>query len=148
MIDTPRHYLLVDDSPSDRMLAQEAFEHVSPSCTLTCIPNGQQAMNLLREGLYRPDVILLDINMPGMNGFQVLEQLKHDPEMKMIPVVMLSTSSAQSDVSAAYSLHASSYLVKSSGFEDFLKQVETFLEYWRVNRVAQAQEPQRVPPSG
>lgn len=132
----PCHYLLIDDNASDRMLAEEAFEQVCPDCTLTSVAGGREALQLLRTETFQPDVILLDINMPGMNGFQLLAELKSDPALRKIPVVMLTTSSAQGDITQAYSLHASSYLVKSSAFDAFLEQVETFLRYWRANRVA------------
>lgn len=132
----PSHYLLVDDSPQDRLLAQEAFELICPSCTLTCVGSGREALALFDDPTFGPDVILLDLNMPGMNGFEVLTALKNDPRMGRIPVVMLSTSNAQQDINEAYTLHASSYLVKSATFTEFLKQVETFLHYWQLNRTA------------
>ncbi len=76
-------------------------------------------------------MILLDINMPRMHGFEVLQALKADPRLKRIPVVMLSTSSANEDITNAYSLYASSYLVKADDFSAFLQQIEVFLAYWR-----------------
>ena len=137
MSTTPRHYLLVDDNETDRLLAQEAFADLQPDSILTCVPSGLEALDFLQSGSSLPDVILLDINMPGMNGFQLLERLKDQPQLRAIPVVMLSTSSAQQDIRQAYSLHASSYLVKSPTFDAFVGQVETFLEYWRATRVVQ-----------
>ncbi|GGK33575.1 response regulator [Deinococcus malanensis] len=131
----PYRYLLVDDNPTDTLLAQEAFGEVCPACNLTCVQSGHEALELLKAGAVKPDVILLDINMPGMSGFEMLERLKKDSELRTIPVVMLSTSNAQSDISQAYSLHASSYLVKSAAFDTFLEQVEAFLRYWQANRV-------------
>jgi len=132
----PCHYLLVDDNPGDQLLAQEAFEHLCPECTLTCVCSGEDALSLLRTETFQPDLILLDINMPGMSGFQVLEALKTDPKLRKIPVVMLSTSSSTGDVSTAYNLHASSYLVKSSGFQAFLEQIEAFVRYWKGVQVS------------
>jgi len=136
LVPLPCHYLLVDDNPGDRLLAQEAFEQLCPDCSLTCAESGEEALALLRSETFQPDVVLLDINMPGLSGFQVLEAMKADPKLRKIPVVMLSTSSASGDVSTAYNLHASSYLVKSSGFAAFLEQVETFLNYWRGIQVS------------
>lgn len=130
----PAHYLLVDDSPQDRLLAQEAFESVCPKCTLTCAASGHEALTLFDDPTFEPEVILLDLNMPGINGFEVLKALKNNPRLRRIPVVILSTSNAQQDISQAYTLHASSYLVKSANFAEFLKQVETFLNYWQLNR--------------
>lgn len=134
----PSHYLLVDDSPQDRLLAQEAFESLCPNCTLSCVGSGYKALMLLNDPTFEPDVILLDLNMPGMSGFELLKALKHDPRLGHIPVVILSTSNAQQDISEAYTLHASSYLVKSANFSEFLKQVETFLHYWQINRTVRS----------
>ena len=100
--------------------------------------SGAQALELLESGFCLPDVILLDINMPGMSGFEVLEELKRDAVFRLIPVVMLTTSSAKSDVTRAHSLHANSYLVKSVVLGEFLDQVEAFLKYWQANRVVNA----------
>ena len=85
----PRHYLLVDDAPQDRVLAQEAFEHLCPECVLTCVESGVEALELLRSPGFQPDVILLDLNMPGMSGFELLRTLKDDARLAHIPVVIL-----------------------------------------------------------
>lgn len=135
----PARYLLVDDSSQDRLLAQEAFEALCPDCTLTCVESGREALALFDDPAFDPDVILLDLNMPGMNGFEVLRVLKDNPRLVHIPVVILSTSAAQQDVSEAYTLHASSYLVKSANFTEFLQQVETFLRYWQLSRTIRIQ---------
>lgn len=134
----PHHFVLIDDSLTDQLLAREAFEHLCPDCTLVCFGSGAAALAWLRSTPVHPDVILLDINMPGMSGFEVLEQLKADPELTLIPVVMLSTSGASGDVARAYTLHASSYLVKAPGFEEFLAQIDACLGYWRLARLAHA----------
>ncbi|WP_371827089.1 response regulator [Deinococcus sp. QL22] len=81
-----------------------------------------------------PDVVLLDINMPKMNGFEVLAALKQHPRLQTIPVVMLSTSPNSEDVTQAYTLHASGYLIKSVRFQTSLKQVETFIDFWLKQR--------------
>ncbi|GGK36048.1 response regulator [Deinococcus malanensis] len=139
MASVPQHYLLIDDSATDQLLAQEAFAQLQPHSTLTCVSGGTEARELLESGSSLPDVILLDINMPGINGFQLLEWLKDQPNLRRIPVVMLSTSSAEQDVRQAYSLHASSYLVKSASFEAFVVQVEAFLGFWQATKVAHQQ---------
>ncbi|GGO40777.1 response regulator [Deinococcus humi] len=128
-----RHYLLVDDNLQDRMLAQEAFEQLRPECVLTCVGSGREALELLYRPEFQPDVVLLDLNMPGMSGFEVLTEMKQDARLVHIPVVILSTSSAQKDVELAYILHASSYLVKSVSFHDFLEQLEKVLHYWQIS---------------
>ena len=132
---TPCHYLLVDDNPTDHILVQEAFELLGPDFRLTCVQSGLQALQVLGSPELQPDVVLLDINMPGMNGFEVLEAIKRDPRLRTLPVVMLSTSGAVGDVSRAYHLFASSYLVKSPRFDVFLEQIEALLTYWQTNRV-------------
>lgn len=130
----PFHYLLVDDSLQDQLLAQEAFDQLCPECLLTCVGSGREALELLRRPEFRPNVVLLDLNMPGMSGFELLREMKSTPQLVHIPVVILSTSSAQQDVSEAYTLHASSYLVKSSSFAGFLEQLEKVLHYWQASR--------------
>ncbi|GGL78112.1 response regulator [Deinococcus aerolatus] len=130
----PFHYLLVDDSLQDQLLAREAFEHLCPECLLTCAGSGREALELLQAPHFQPDVVLLDLNMPGMSGFELLREMKSAAHLVHIPVVILSTSSAQQDVSEAYTLHASSYLVKSSSFAGFLEQLEKFLHYWQASR--------------
>ncbi|GGL86403.1 response regulator [Deinococcus aerolatus] len=132
----PRHYLLVDDNLQDRMLAQEAFELLCPACILICVESGAAALDFLQSGLVQPDVVLLDLNMPGMNGFEVLQEMKRDARLVRIPVVILTTSGVQKDIEQAYTLHASSYLVKSASFTSFLQQLERVLEYWRTSRTA------------
>ncbi|GGK33364.1 response regulator [Deinococcus malanensis] len=134
-MDSLRHFLLIDDNVADQLLAEEAFQQLCPECTLTCVTHGQTALEMLRAKVIDPDVILLDINMPGMNGFEVLQALKADPELAWLPVVMLSTSSAKADIREAYILHASSYLVKAGNFEHFLQQIDTFLGFWQKCRV-------------
>lgn len=127
--------LLVDDSPTDRFLAQEAFADQEATVDLTLCESGREALDYMhRHRGQLPDVLLLDINMPGMTGFEVLAEMKQRPQLVHIPVVMLTTSQARTDVEAAYTLQASSYLVKSPDFGAFLAQVEAFITYWRGNR--------------
>lgn len=129
---------LVDDNPIDRLLAAEALEEVCAHCTLESYDSGQAALAHLLHAKALPDVLLLDINMPGMNGFEVLTALKSDARLSLIPVVMLTTSNAATDIEQAYTLHASSYLVKAPTFTAFLSQVEAFIRYWQLNRPALA----------
>lgn len=135
----PKRFLLIDDNPHDQLLAAEAFAELCPDCQLTVANTGPHALELLRSADDLPEVILLDVNMPGMNGFEVLEALKGDARLSLIPVVMLSTSGAQDDIRAAYTLYASSYIVKARHFSEFLDQIEAFLRYWRhVNLTVRA----------
>jgi CheY-like chemotaxis protein len=125
---------LVDDNPLDRDLAGEAFEDTCPACTVEMFSSGQAALRHLRAAPRLPDVMLLDLNMPGLNGFEVLTAIKTDPRLNQIPVVMLTTSKDPGDVTRAYTLHASSYLVKAPSFPEFVKQIEAFVGYWTMNR--------------
>ncbi|MFB9992664.1 response regulator [Deinococcus oregonensis] len=124
--------MLVDDSFMDRELAREAFALMDPDTTLMAVESGSAALALLNApAAVLPDVVLLDINMPGMNGFDVLQALKQQPRLHLLPVVMLSTSSSEHDITHAYSLHASGYIVKSVAFQPFIDQVDTFLAFWK-----------------
>ena len=125
---------LVDDNPMDRHLATEAFNEVCPDCLLDLHASGEAALTALRQAETLPDVLLLDINMPGMGGFDVLTAIKHDPRLCLIPVVMLTTSSAVTDIQHAYTLHANSYVVKAPTFSAFIEQVEAFIGYWALNQ--------------
>lgn len=129
---------LVDDNPMDRLLAAEALEEVCADCTLDVYPSGQAVLDHLRTASTRPDVLLLDINMPGLTGFDVLKALKADLRLSLIPVVMLTTSNAEADIEQAYTLYASSYVVKAPTFSAFLEQLEAFIRYWRLNQPALA----------
>ncbi len=123
--------LLVDDSPADRFLAQEVFSAHGGTVSLTLTESGDTALaHLNTPDAPLPDVLLLDLNMPGMSGLDVLTEVKQSPTLHHIPVVMLTTSHARLDVEAAYALQASGYLVKSSDFGSFLQQIEAFVTYW------------------
>jgi CheY-like chemotaxis protein len=127
---------VVDDNISDLMLAEEGFATFSDQVTVTMFQSGQAVLEAMEPpDAVIPDVLLLDIHMPRMNGFDVLKAMKLDERLKLTPVVMLSTSSAPQDVTQAYSLFASSYMVKSMDFADFLQQVEAFVEFWTRNRL-------------
>lgn len=132
----PLQVLLVDDNPAARGLAEEAFSLSGQPCVVTMMESGDQALAaLLARDAVRPDVVLLDINMPGMDGFAVLEAMKAQPHLRPIPVVMLSGSSAPQDIRKAYTLHANAYLVKSVEFQTFLNQIEDFVVFWTQARL-------------
>lgn len=132
----PLRLLLIDDSLMDRHLAEEVFAGYSHLCTVTTAADGQEALAaMLTPQAQLPDVVLLDINMPGLSGFEVLTAMKAHAQLARIPVVMLTTSSHDQDITRAYTLHASSYLIKSVNFQDFVAQVEGFLEFWTKTRL-------------
>lgn len=123
--------MLIDDNPLDRALAEEAFALLKQPCTLVTMPSGIEALHVLKAAdTLLPDLVLLDINMPGMNGLAVLEKLKGHPTLKNLPVLMLTTSMADDDLRRAYALHASAYLPKAVSFEGFLTQLEGLVTFW------------------
>jgi CheY-like chemotaxis protein len=126
--------LLVEDDPGDVLMTREAFEDYKVHNQLHVVNDGEQAMAFLRqEGDYadmpRPDLVLLDLNLPRMDGRQVLDAIKSDPELSSIPVVVLTTSEAEDDVLRSYSLHANAYVTKPVDFERFIdvvRQIDDF----------------------
>jgi CheY-like chemotaxis protein len=127
--------LLVDDDPGDTLMIREAFEHNKVKNTLECVADGVQAMQYLRrEGEYanalRPDLILLDLNLPRKDGREVLAEIKGDPQLATIPVVVLTTSHAEEDVLRSYQLHANAYVTKPVDFERFIEVVRQIDEFF------------------
>ncbi len=127
--------LLVDDDPGDTLMIREAFEHNKVSNELAAVADGVQAMQYLhREGEYgdasRPDLILLDLNLPRKDGREVLAEIKGDPELSTIPVVVLTTSHAEEDVLRSYQLHANAYVTKPVDFERFIEVVRQIDEFF------------------
>jgi CheY-like chemotaxis protein len=126
--------LLVEDDPGDVLMTKEAFEHYKLRNVLHVVTDGEQALQFLRRtGGYadapRPGLILLDLNLPRLDGLEVLAELKADPVLKVIPVVILTTSQAQQDVLRSYALHANAYVSKPVDFETFMeaiRQIDSF----------------------
>ncbi len=126
--------LLVEDDPGDVMMTREAFQDHKLHNQLHVVSDGAEAMAFLRqEGEYagrpRPDLVLLDLNLPRMDGRQVLEAIKSDPELASIPVVVLTTSENEDDVLRSYSLHANAYVTKPVDFQRFIeviRQIDDF----------------------
>ncbi len=134
-IDRPVEILLVEDNPGDIRLTQEALAEVKVRHRLHVVTDGEAALEFLfRKGRYpkavRPDLILLDLNLPRRNGREVLEQIKQDPDLKLIPVLVLTTSGSPLDVRAAYSLHANSYIVKPRDLDQFWQVASAIEEFW------------------
>jgi CheY-like chemotaxis protein len=127
--------LLVEDSPGDVRLTQEAFRDADPSIHLHVASDGVEAMAFLRhQGSYshapRPDIILLDLNLPKMDGREVLAHIKSDHSLKMIPTVILTTSDAEADIAKCYQLHANCYLKKPVQLEEFEGLVKSISDFW------------------
>ncbi|GGL08493.1 response regulator [Deinococcus radiotolerans] len=138
------HALMVDDNPADCLLAQEAFELQAAQVSVKIIQDGAAALTWLRAQGARhalPDVILLDINMPGLSGFEVLAAIRADLTLRHLPVVMLTTSDRPQDIDQAYELIVSSYLVKQPEFSGFVVQVEDFVRFWSEVRYRQRLNP-------
>lgn len=127
--------LMVDDDPTELLLAQEAFETHAQTVNLdTCSSGAEAIAHLQNPANTLPDVIITDLNMPGLTGLDVIRILKTDPRLHLIPVIVLSNSNDPRDVEQAYSLHANSYLVKAPDFGKFMEQIETFLAFWQEVR--------------
>ncbi|GHF78399.1 response regulator [Deinococcus ficus] len=128
----PINILLVEDSEADIELTREAFQAAQIANVMHVARDGVEALELLQSGPeldYRPDLILLDINMPRMNGLELLNVLKTDPALRTIPVVVLTTSSAEEDILRSYQSHASSYVVKPIDFEQFFSAIQALGRY-------------------
>ena len=131
----PIEILLVEDSPSDAEFTVEALKEAKVRNHLSLVEDGVQAMEFLRrQGQYakapRPDLIMLDLNLPRKDGREVLAELKADDHLKMIPVVVLTTSRAEEDVLRAYQLHANCYITKPVDFQQFLSVVRAIESFW------------------
>jgi CheY-like chemotaxis protein len=131
----PIQVLLVEDSPGDVRLTREAFRDADPSIHLHVANDGVEAMAFLnREGAYAgaplPDLILLDLNLPKMDGREVLALIKEDDSLKAIPIVILTTSEAEVDMVKSYKLHANCYLNKPVQLDAFEKLVQKINEFW------------------
>ncbi len=131
----PVEILLVEDNPADIRLTREAIKEFKIHNTLHVITNGVEALAFLRrEGGYadaaRPDLVLLDLNLPNKNGLDVLKEIKTDEALQHIPVVILTASKADQDVLDAYYLHANCYITKPVGLAQFEKIVRSIEEFW------------------
>jgi CheY-like chemotaxis protein len=127
--------LLVEDNPADVRLIRETFRDFKIRNSLRVAQDGVVAMAMLKkEGEYfsspKPDVILLDLNLPRKSGFEVLEELRRDPDLKRIPVVVLSSSDAEKDVMKSYDLNANCYVTKPVGLDDFIRIVMSIENFW------------------
>ena len=137
MATTPRtvHVLLAEDNPGDQQLVRIALAETSSNCELHAVADGVEALAFLRrEGEYagaeRPDLVLLDLNMPRMGGHEVLEAIKSDPDLKAIPMVVLTTSAAYKDRRRAYDLHVNSFVRKPVDLDQFFVVMQTLHDFW------------------
>ncbi len=133
----PVEILLVEDSPSDVHLTHVAIEESGTGNNLHVVRNGVEAIAFVRrQGPYatapRPDLVLLDLNLPGKNGFEVLKELKTNGDLRRIPVVVLSTSELQEDVERSYELQANCYVTKPTDVDRFIEVIQTIQVFWSV----------------
>jgi CheY-like chemotaxis protein len=122
--------LVVDDSGADVRLLREALRDHGVSALLESVEDGEQALDVLRSGAARPDLILLDLNLPRLGGREVLDVIKQDPSLLSIPVIVLSTSSSPVDIADCYARHANSYLVKPLHLDEFGDLVRALDAFW------------------
>ena len=132
---SPIGILLVEDNPADVMLTREALSAVSVPHELHVAADGEQALQFVRKqgvhaGAPRPDLVLLDLNLPRRDGREVLAEIKGDPELRTIPVIVLTTSVAAEDVQRAYHDHANAYLQKPVNFDDFRAIISGLESFW------------------
>src|SRR5215475_2586869 len=133
--EAPIDILLVEDNPGDIRLTHEALKEGGVRSRLTAVADGEEALALLRrQGPHaearRPDLVLLDLNLPRMDGRELLAELKSDPELQAIPVIVLTTSNAEQDVLKAYALRANCYIIKPLVLEEFIAVVKSIEDFW------------------
>ncbi|WP_436928864.1 response regulator [Halosimplex halobium] len=131
----PVEILLAEDNPGDVTLTRKALERGNISNNLHVVNDGVEALAFLRqEGEYadepRPDLVLLDLNMPRKDGRDVLEEIKTDDDLRRIPIVVMTSSEAEEDIVQSYDLHANAYLTKPIDFDGFLDIVERIEDFW------------------
>ena len=132
---TPVDILLVEDNPGDVRLTQEAFRDSRLPIKLNVVMDGEDAMNYLYrrtpyENATRPDMILLDLNIPKKDGREVLEEIKNDASLRYVPVVVLTTSNAEQDILKTYSLNVNAYINKPVDFDRFFDIVQKIEDFW------------------
>ena len=132
---TPIEVLLVEDDPGDVLMTREAFEEHKVRNRLTVVSDGAEALQYLRrEGEFsnavRPDLILLDLNLPRRDGREVLAEVKEDADLRRIPIVVLTTSQADEDIVRSYQLHANAYVTKPVDFEQFIAVIRQIDEFF------------------
>jgi two-component system response regulator len=131
----PIEILLVDDDPGDTLITTEALQHSKVTNNLHTVANGEEALAFLRrEGAYadavRPDLVLLDLNLPRRDGREVLAEVKGDDDLRRIPVVVLTTSQAEEDIIRSYDLHANAYVTKPVDFDRFVEVVRSIDDFY------------------
>ena len=127
--------LLVEDNPADVRLTQEAFKECRQKVNIQVVDDGEKALAYVKkQGLFKdapvPHMILLDLNLPKKNGYEVLQEIKEDPKLKKIPVAILTTSQAEEDIARTYNLHANCYLRKPVELDQFTRMIQSLEQFW------------------
>jgi len=137
VLESPQRFeiLLVEDNPGDVFLTQEAFRESRLAHRLSVVEDGEEAVRFLRrqgehQAAPKPDLILLDLNLPRKDGREVLAEVKSDDALRHIPIIVLTTSEADQDVRRAYKLHANCYLTKPIRMDDFLQKIKSVEDFW------------------
>ena len=133
--ETPVEILLIEDSPSDAALTMEALQSSRILNKITRVVDGIEAMEYLKQqGKFanapRPDLIMLDLNLPKKDGREILRELKSDPSLKLLPIIVLTTSKADKDIAQSYQLNANCYITKPVDFPHFIEVVESIEQFW------------------
>ncbi len=131
----PIEILLVEDNPADVLLMEEALLEGKLSNNLSAVTNGDDAVDFLKKrgrfrDAVRPDLIMLDLNLPRKDGREVLAEVKNDADLKKIPIVIMTTSRSQDDIERTYSLHANAYVTKPVGVRQFFEVVQKIEDFW------------------
>ena len=131
----PSDVLLVEDNPSDVYLTQVAFRRSHTESEIHVVEDGIQAMAFLRQELPyanapRPDLVLLDLNLPRKDGYKVLAEMKADPDLRRIPVIVLTTSTAEADIDRCYESYANCYIAKPVDFDEFERVIQEIESFW------------------
>ena len=121
--------LQVEDSPEDQMMTAEALSEASPSIDLRSIVNTKEAIAMIVNPEWRPNVVLLDLSLPGGSGFEMLEFIKTHPDLQSIPVIIFSSSKAQQDIDKAYRLQANCYIAKPANFDGYLAVMASMIKF-------------------
>jgi chemotaxis family two-component system response regulator Rcp1 len=136
-LDSIIEILLVEDNPGDIRLTREALKEGKILNNLSVVTNGVEAMEFLRrqgryENVPRPELILLDLNLPRIDGREVLAEIKNDPDLRIIPVVVLTSSEAEQDILRSYKLHANCYISKPVDWDQFIEVVKSIEQFWLI----------------
>ena len=131
----PVNLLIVEDNQADILLLEETFDQLGYKLDLHTVKDGEEALSYLYRqppfnNASRPDLILLDMNLPRKNGFEVLAEIKEDETLKRIPVIVLSTSSADIDINRSYQLHANCFIIKPGDLDTFMDRIGKIMSFW------------------